>query len=112
MDMKDKIEVTGVDMKKFVQEVYALSRPQGMGFIHFEEGPLPDDLADAIVAHRKDDSYIALSMDYVKGRACKMVMWRDGDKLVIRNTWFDHHPDDLRELLERVGMADRQKLVA
>ncbi len=43
------IEITGVDLRKFIQEVYALSRPQGLGILHYQEGDLSDDEAKSIV---------------------------------------------------------------
>jgi hypothetical protein len=36
--MDNKIDITGVDMVEFVKKVYELSLPQGMGFLHYQEG--------------------------------------------------------------------------
>ena len=94
------IDITGVDLRKFVQEVYARSSPQGLGMLHYQDGGLPDAEADAIIARSKDDKRIAVSMDYVRGRSCKMVVFRHGDKLEIRDAWFDHTDAALNALLQ------------
>lgn len=102
--MENMIEITGVDLVKFVQATYALSSPQGMGFLHFQEGGLPEDEAREIIERESPKGRVAASMDYVRGRACKMVVFRAGDRLFIRPTWFDHSDSQLRELLEKFGI--------
>ena len=57
----------------------------------------------------KKGRHIAINMDYVKGRACKMTVWRENDKLYICNDWYDHSDDDLKELLTRLGMPAKEK---
>ena len=104
MDTKSMIEITGTDLTKFAQEVYDLSKPQGLGFPHFTPAPLSDDDAVKLRGMEKPDGAIALSMDYVHGRACKMTVWREDGKLYIRDTWYDHGPSLLRELLKRIGV--------
>jgi hypothetical protein len=95
------IDVTGIDLVKFAQDVYDLSSPQGLGFIHATPAPLADDEARAIVERERPGGFIALSMDYVRGRACKMSVHREGEKLTIPDRWFDHSDDQLDELLAR-----------
>lgn len=95
--MKNMIDITGVDLKMFVKKVYELSMPQGLGFLHYQEGGLTDGEAETLLAH--SDDRIAIDMDYVKGRACKMIVFRENGKLFIRNSWYDHTDDQLRELL-------------
>ena len=94
------LDITGVNLVKFVKEVYNLSRPQGLGFIHFTPGPLSSNEASLYV--RPPGSYIRVSTDYIRGRACKMVVWEESRKLLIRDRWFDHSSEDLDELLRRV----------
>lgn len=55
------------------------------------------------------DKKIALTMDYVHGRCCKMVVWKEGKQLWIRNTWYDHSDYDLEQLLERCGFTQEGK---
>lgn len=94
-----EIDVTKVDPIKFVKEVYNLSVPQGLGFLHFEEGGLTDKEVEAILERGEKDKRIRLSMDYVKGRACKMTVFKDGDRLFFRAPWYDHTDRQLEELL-------------
>lgn len=98
------IDILNVDLLQFVKEVYALSHPQGMGHFHFQLGPLADEEAKAIINSREGNG-IAVSMDYVRGRACKMTVWRAADgTLSIRDEWYDHTATDLAELLRRCGI--------
>lgn len=100
--MTDRIEITGVDLRKFIKEVYALSQPQGMGFLHYQGGDLPEDKVDEILARGRPDCPVA--MDYVIGRACKMFVRAEDGKLFIAGNWYDHTDAHLRELLDRCGI--------
>lgn len=95
--MKNMIDITGIDLKMFIKKVYELSKPQGYGFLHYQEGNLTAEEAEVFLAHSNDR--IAIDMDYVKGRACKMVVFKENGKLFIQNAWYDHTNDQLRELL-------------
>lgn len=95
-----EIEITGTDLTRFIQEAYDLSRPRGMGFIHATPGPLPAEEAASFI---RPEGSVAVSLDYVRGRACKMTVWRRGDRLFIHDTWFDHSDTALAELLRRTG---------
>ena len=97
------IEITGVDLRKFIADVYALSTPQGLGLLHFKAGPLNDGTIDTII--QNGDERVPVRMDYVGGRACKMTVRRDGNKLFINDSWYDHGTDQLRELLRRHNIA-------
>jgi len=96
------IDVTAIDQIKFIKEVYNLSLPQGLGFLHFKEDKLTDEEAKELLDVWKNDKQFALDMDYVRGRACKMTVFRDGDKLYIRTPWFDHTNSQLAKLLRKV----------
>lgn len=98
------IDVTGIDLKKFVQEVYALSVPVGLGVLHARPGGLSDADAQEIIDRESDDGHIAASMDYVHGRQCKMTVFRKNGRLEIPQQWFDHTPQQLGELLKRCGV--------
>ena len=93
------IDISAVDLRKFIADVYDLSAPQGMGFLHATPGPLDEASIDSIL-ERGSKSY-PVGMDYVHGRACKMTVYRDGDKLTINDRWYDHSAAQLRELLRR-----------
>lgn len=96
------IEITGVDLNKFVQEIYALSAPFGMGFVHYRKGALSDEDAQGIIDREPEGSGIAVRMDYVHGRGCKMTVFRkQPGVLEIPDNWYDHSPEQLDELLTR-----------
>lgn len=95
------IDLTGVDLVALAKAAYDLSKPQGMGFLHYEPGGLTDEQAQSLV--NDEGNRCALSLDYVAGRAVKLTVFRDGDKLAMRDSWYDHSDSQLRELLTRVG---------
>ncbi len=98
LDYQDSyINISHVDMSKFVREVYNLSSPRGMGFLHFKEDGLSDEDVAAIIAR-------GVRMDYVHGRACKMTVVKRPDGLFIQPKWYDHHIEDLKELLKRCNV--------
>ena len=101
--MNNMIEVTGVDLSLFIRTVYALSRPQGMGFLNFQEGDIDQATLDALLNNNYPN--IALAMDYVHGRACKMVVFKEPDgTLWINKTWYDHSDEQLKSLLVACGL--------
>lgn len=100
MNTENMIDITGASLTEVAKAAYSLSVPQGMGFIHAQPGPLSDGAAQALVNEYKDDKRIALSMDYVQGRACKLTVFRDGDKLYIPNSWYDHSEATHERLVE------------
>lgn len=103
--MENQIDITGVDLSKFVREAYNLSRPQGLGYLHHREGGLPEDELQAILKRDENSKYYAVSMDYVMGRAVKMTVHKSGDRLVINDRWFDHSDEALKTLLDRCGVT-------
>lgn len=94
------IDITNVDMVKFVQKVYALSQPQGMGMIHFQPGDLSEEDAKSLI---QEDGTV--SMDYIKGRACKMYTSIKDGVIVIGDKWYDHTDAQLAELLGHIGLV-------
>ena len=81
----------------FIKKVYDLSHPQGLGFIHYTNEPLSDADAAALI----QPTEIAVSMDYIRGRACKMFVFRDYNTgtLHFELPWFDHTQVQEAELL-------------
>ena len=94
------IDITDVDKVKFVQKVYDLSRPQGMGMMHFTPDPLSEAEAKQYI-----DSDGHVSMDYVNGCACKMYTRIQDGRIVIGDKWFDHSDTQFEELLEHIGLG-------
>jgi len=102
-----EIDVTGIDLIKFIKEVYKLSIPAGLGWLHFTEGELTSEEAKEISDIWKNDKQFALEMDYIGGRACKMIVFRIKNKLYIRSPWFDHTDIQLKKLLKTVWPKDK-----
>ena len=96
------IDITEVNLIKFTKKVYSLSSPQGLGILHFQEGELTDNEAKELLKYWKDDKRIALSLDYVRGRACKMAIFRKENRLYISVPWYDHTDKQLEKLLKSV----------
>ena len=100
------IDITGIDLVEFAKKVYELSVPQGLGILHYSAEPITDEEAKQFI---QEDSYIALNMDYVKGRACKMVVWRKDGKLTIADSWYDHTDRIYQELLEHFNIQQPEE---
>ena len=100
--MEGMIDITGADLREVARAVYEMSAPQGLGFLHYQEGGLDDEDIDSLL--RDENNRIALSMDYVHGRACKFTVFREDGRLYIRNRWYDHTPAALEEFLKRIGV--------
>ena len=97
------IDITGIDLAKFVSKVYELSAPKGLGFIHYTPKPLDDsDIKDIINTKHEN---IILSMDYIYGRACKMTVWEKDGKWIIKDSWYDHEDSKLQELLSTFNIT-------
>ncbi len=103
------IEITGIDLKEFAKKVYALSQPQCLGFLHAVPGPLPNSVVDEILRVQANSTISALDMDYVMGRACKMHVWKDGDKLFIDDSWYDHTDEQFTQLLATFNISEPEK---
>ena len=97
--MKNMIDITGFNLVDVVKNVYDLSKPQGAGFLHYEEGGLTDDEALSLI---DPSDQIPIMMDYVKGRACKFNVYMKDGRLLIHDAWYDHTAADLQELIHRL----------
>jgi hypothetical protein len=102
MNTENMIEITGCELIEVVKAAYDFSRPQGMGFFHYEEGSLSEEEAAKLV---REDDLCPVSLDYVKGRACKLTVFKDEDRLYVAKRWFDHSEADLAKLLDRIGIS-------
>jgi hypothetical protein len=102
--MKNMIDISSANLKDIMKHAYELSQPQGLGFLHYTEGPLDDETIDNYLEHYSDNPRIALYLDYVHGRACKLTVFRgeDGEGFFINNEWIDHSDTDLEELINRL----------
>lgn len=100
-------DITGVDLVELVREVYNLSSPQGLGFIHFTPDPLSKDEAAEYVTEGLGLPSVRVSLDYVKGRSCKFVVWEKNGKLFCRDDWFDHRPSQLLTLFQKLNIEPK-----
>jgi len=106
MNTENMIEVTDWDLSKMVSKVYELSKPAGMGFLHYKAGPLEEDEVANMVKLINESAgsaigSTALHLDYVFGRCCKFVVRKDeNNKLWIREFWMDHSEQDMVDLIE------------
>jgi hypothetical protein len=101
MNTENMIDVTGCDLVAFVKKVYDLSQPRGLGFLHATTGGLSDEDAKYCIV---PEGRIAVRMDYVHGRGCKMTVFREGEKLYMPYPWYDHTHSELVSLLNAIGV--------
>lgn len=100
--LRGYIDVTGIDLLTLVKKAYELSVPAGMGFLHFQPGPLPDHIAPRLVGN--EDSDFPVNLDYVAGRGVKLTVTRNGGRLYVPDRWFDHSAEQYSQLLATVGI--------
>lgn len=81
-----------------IRAAYSLSQPQGLGFLHFESGELPDEDVNEILACGWGS--LVCDMDYVRGRAVKLGVFRrpDGKCQIHADRWYDHSNHQLVQL--------------
>jgi hypothetical protein len=96
------LEITGADLKECVKAAYALSEARGLGYLHYQEGPLSDEDAQRCIDHTARWSK-GVNLDYVLGRACKFAVIEVNGRLFTPARWYDHTERDLNELLHRIG---------
>jgi hypothetical protein len=97
-------DVTGINLVEFVKGVYDMSAPMGMGHLHFKSEPMTDAEAREQIM---DEGRCAVSMDYVRGRCCKMYVTRRGNRLYARSYWPDHNEAQLRALYARCAFTPK-----
>lgn len=105
------IEIPSDKLRDAIKLAYAMSAPQGLGFLHYKDGGLDEATVDAIIDREKRGT-IAASMDYVNGRSCKFTVYRDGTydepgkRLFVNPSWYDHGDLALEDLLTELGVED------
>lgn len=100
------IDVTDAPLDVLVRAAYAPSRQQGLGYLDTagQSDTLTDEEVSAILERNKNSPIVALSMDYCRGRSVKFTVMKIGERLYIGNSWHDHSDDELRSLLQCVGL--------
>ena len=100
MNTDSMIDVTDCKLTDIAKAAYDLSEPVGMGFLHYEPGSLTDEEAESLVT---DNARCPLSLDYVKGRCCKLTVFAHDGRRYIPDNWYDHTAGQLITLLERIN---------
>ena len=91
------IDVTELDIRKLVANVYNMSVPVGMGRLHYTGAPLSEEEITSLIDM---SSNYPVSMDYIKGRQCKFTIRKEDDVLYIADEWLDHSEEQLETLLK------------
>ncbi len=100
------IEVTGCDLAALVRAAYSPSRQQGLGvFDQSGRADLTDESVEQVLERGRNDPMCAVGIDYLNGRSVKMHVYKDGERLFIPNTWYDHSDAELAAFLEQIGIA-------
>ena len=94
------VEVTHVGLRELVRRAYRLSKPQGYGYLHFVPGEISNSMIDTLL----DETFyrpkgVAVSMDYVLGRAVKLTIYEQDGKLFMLENWFDHTEEAKKVLI-------------
>jgi hypothetical protein len=109
--MENKMKSFKISPVIVIQTVYDLSNPQGMGFLHAENGELSIEDAKQCIfpgvsKFNKPADHDVISMDYVKGRSCKfhanIYPDPEGGFPFVKfddEFWYDHSKDDMIKLL-------------
>lgn len=95
------------NIKEAIAKAYNLSQPQGMGYLHFQPGVMPEDAAKVMAeeAEKKGEIYF----DYLAGRAMKIGFKRyeDGWQCNIADGhWFDHSASAVEEFRKECERTD------
>lgn len=100
------IEVTGCDLATLVRAAYSPSRQQGLGvFDSSGRADLTDEAVEEVLDRGRNDPMCAVGIDYLNGRSVKMHVYKDGERLFIQNTWYDHSDAELAAFLAQIGIA-------
>lgn len=114
----NRILISEDSLDPLVRNAYALSSPQGLGFLHAEKGEIDDETVRDIL-ECNEGPFNRVSMDYVKGRAIKLNVFRDKvrDTLYMEadreRPWYDHSRAAFVDLMRRsLTDADKERNAA
>lgn len=101
-----RISISRENLPKVIAKAFELSQPQGMGFLHFRAGRMPDEVLQQIL-DRSDSArstYLRrVALDYVEGRAVKLCIHFDEGAgcyyLEDTGRWYDHSSEAWAELV-------------
>lgn len=100
------IQIPEDKLVALIEKAYELSRPQGLGFLHYQEGSMPPGEAQKFIDYSNSNRNVTgrkdIYLDYVSGRAVKLSIWHDKDQNVYFmediGTWFDHTASQWEQL--------------
>lgn len=115
------IEIKATDIPNLIKGVYALSVPVGMGYMHYQEGDLPEPTLGLLMERLEKNlqritkleadgityglASCVMPMDYIHGRCCKFGVFYNSGKFFIDGNWFDHSEAQLDMLLTICNIA-------
>ena len=124
----DIVDLTGGDLCKLIQAAFDISRPQGMGFLHYSPDHVITDeeakemVTDANIGVHLTGSHVALNLDYVRGRAVKLTVFLATEEqrkhnLIARALpaewthwayadWYDHSREQMEQIVEAAKPAE------
>lgn len=112
---KGWIEITGCDLAQLMIDVYATSKPQGLGALHFNPEPMTREQAETWIAEQKHyGEKSPLTLDYVQGRACKFHVFTaidDATRWFIQPSWYDHNPLQLLNIVLKHAPNEGEKVL-
>ncbi len=101
-----RIAISRENLPKVIAKAFDLSNPQGMGYLHFKPGGIPEDELNRILA-RADETENPyrknVRLDYVQGRAVKLsIDYEEGSQqwYLEGDSWYDHGTAAWEELKE------------
>ncbi len=102
----------GLGRVKAVQAAYDLSRPVGLGLLHYRPGSLATEEAERLLSigspHQLPYGGLTpvIFLDYVLGRCVKFEIWKNEQgEYLIDDPWYDHTAEHLHELICRSTKA-------
>lgn len=101
-----RIPISRDNLPKVIAKAYELSKPQGMGYLHFQEGGIPEDVLQKILSRSDAEEggyHKRVSLDYVQGRAVKLSIPYDeetGEFYISGDRWYDHSGSQWDELTD------------
>lgn len=102
---KTLIEIPPSKLPDLIRFTYLISKPVGMGFLHYTPGDIPEETLNSILHDRG-----GIHMDYVHGRQCKMSVLQEDGKYFIRKKWPDHDDEDMNKLLTLLELPIQEDL--
>jgi hypothetical protein len=108
-DVTGMIDVTKLDLRQLVRSAFDHSQPQGLGFIHHQPGAITDAELNSIIG--PEDSNVAASADYTRGRSMKLHIYRQDGRLYWARGWYDHSAEQQAAVLSDCGMPEACSIV-